>query len=150
MLDDHILKAQTMHSSAYIKPFEEEMKEWEEKLISMQVRAVDNLLPWLLVCNDFVTGYTGRVAPLPGVVAVPGAHLQLGGHHEADAGGGEEVQQGGPHLEEHHGQDGGRPEGAQGHGAAEHARQPERGQRSLGSHHEGTQRLSGEEKALLS
>ena len=38
MLDDHILKAQTMHSSAYIKPFEEEMKEWEDKLISMQVR----------------------------------------------------------------------------------------------------------------
>ena len=37
MLDDHILKAQTMHSSAYIKPFEEEMKEWEDKLISMQV-----------------------------------------------------------------------------------------------------------------
>ena len=36
MLDDHILKAQTMHSSAYIKPFEEEMKEWEDKLISMQ------------------------------------------------------------------------------------------------------------------
>ena len=39
MLDDHILKAQTMHSSAYIKPFEEEMKEWEDKLISMQVEA---------------------------------------------------------------------------------------------------------------
>ena len=38
MLDDHILKAQTMHSSAYIKPFEEEMKEWEDKLISMQVK----------------------------------------------------------------------------------------------------------------
>ena len=37
MLDDHILKAQTMHSSAYIKPFEEEMKTWEDKLISMQV-----------------------------------------------------------------------------------------------------------------
>ena len=33
MLDDHILKAQTMHSSAYIKPFEEEMRDWEEKLI---------------------------------------------------------------------------------------------------------------------
>ena len=40
MLDDHILKAQTMHSSAYIKPFEEEMKEWEDKLISMQVTLV--------------------------------------------------------------------------------------------------------------
>ena len=43
MLDDHILKAQTMHSSAYIKPFEEEMKEWEDKLISMQ----DILDAWL-------------------------------------------------------------------------------------------------------
>ena len=43
MLDDHILKAQTMHSSAYIKPFEEEMKSWEDKLISMQ----DILDAWL-------------------------------------------------------------------------------------------------------
>ena len=43
MLDDHILKAQTMHSSAYIKPFEEEMKLWEDKLISMQ----DILDAWL-------------------------------------------------------------------------------------------------------
>jgi len=41
MLDDHILKAQTMHSSAYIKPFEEEMKDWEDKLISMQVFKFD-------------------------------------------------------------------------------------------------------------
>lgn len=36
MLDDHILKAQTMHGSVYIKPFEEEMDEWEKKLILMQ------------------------------------------------------------------------------------------------------------------
>ena len=43
MLDDHILKAQTMHSSAYIKPFEEEMKAWEDKLLSMQ----DILDAWL-------------------------------------------------------------------------------------------------------
>ena len=42
MLDDHILKAQTMHSSAYIKPFEEEMKLWEDKLISMQVTITDS------------------------------------------------------------------------------------------------------------
>jgi len=44
MLDDHILKAQTMHSSAYIKPFEEEMREWEEKLLSMQART-DHMKP---------------------------------------------------------------------------------------------------------
>jgi len=36
MLDDHILKAQTMHGSVYIKPFEEEMDTWEKKLILMQ------------------------------------------------------------------------------------------------------------------
>lgn len=36
MLDDHILKAQTMHGSVYIKPFEEEMDAWEKKLILMQ------------------------------------------------------------------------------------------------------------------
>jgi hypothetical protein len=46
MLDDHILKAQTMHSSAYIKPFEEEMKEWEDKLISMQVMFATISLGW--------------------------------------------------------------------------------------------------------
>ncbi|VVC42221.1 Dynein heavy chain, coiled coil stalk,P-loop containing nucleoside triphosphate hydrolase,Dynein heavy [Cinara cedri] len=36
MLDDHILKAQTMHGSVYIKPFEVEMDTWERKLILMQ------------------------------------------------------------------------------------------------------------------
>lgn len=36
MLDDHILKAQTMHGSVYIKPFEAEMDTWEKKLILMQ------------------------------------------------------------------------------------------------------------------
>lgn len=45
MLDDHILKAQTMRGSPYIKPFEAEMQAWEEKLISMQ----DILEQWLIV-----------------------------------------------------------------------------------------------------
>jgi dynein heavy chain len=45
MLDDHILKAQTMHSSPYVKAFETEMQKWEDKLISMQ----DILDTWLNV-----------------------------------------------------------------------------------------------------
>lgn len=36
MLDDNILKAQTMRGSPYVKAFEEEMTQWEEKLISIQ------------------------------------------------------------------------------------------------------------------
>jgi len=45
MLDDHILKAQTMRGSPYVKAFEQEMQNWEDKLISMQ----DILDAWLLV-----------------------------------------------------------------------------------------------------
>ena len=37
LLDDHIVKAQTMRGSPYVKPFEAEMRAWEEKLVRMQV-----------------------------------------------------------------------------------------------------------------
>ncbi|XP_050297987.1 dynein axonemal heavy chain 3 [Anthonomus grandis grandis] len=43
MMDDHILKAQTMRGSPYVKAFEAAMQSWEEKLISMQ----DILEQWL-------------------------------------------------------------------------------------------------------
>ncbi|XP_034243583.1 dynein heavy chain 3, axonemal isoform X2 [Thrips palmi] len=43
LLDDHILKAQTMRGSPYVKAFEADMVAWEEKLISMQ----DILDAWL-------------------------------------------------------------------------------------------------------
>jgi len=45
LLDDHILKAQTMRGSPYVKAFEQEMMAWEEKLISMQ----DILDAWITV-----------------------------------------------------------------------------------------------------
>jgi dynein heavy chain len=45
MLDDNILKAQTMRGSPYVKAFESEMQAWETKLISMQ----DILDAWLEV-----------------------------------------------------------------------------------------------------
>ena len=40
---DEFILCRTYCSSAYIKPFEEEMKEWEDKLLSMQ----DILDAWL-------------------------------------------------------------------------------------------------------
>lgn len=43
MLDDHILKAQTMRGSPFVKAFEAEMIAWEEKLVLMQ----DILEQWL-------------------------------------------------------------------------------------------------------
>lgn len=49
MLDDHILKAQTMRGSPYVKAFEDEMQTWESKLISMQ----DIIDSWLSVSLQF-------------------------------------------------------------------------------------------------
>lgn len=52
-LDDHILKAQTMRGSPFIKAIEEEMTKWEDKLISMQ----DIIDAWMLVRSELFIIY---------------------------------------------------------------------------------------------
>lgn len=45
LVDDHILRSQTMHASAYIAPLEPLLQSWEEQLVGIQ----DTMDVWMKV-----------------------------------------------------------------------------------------------------
>jgi hypothetical protein len=90
LMDDHLLKAQTMRGSPYVKAFETEMQEWEHKLISMQ----DILEAWLMVRVGVLYFRVVIFGEVSRYLDVFGTHLQLGGHHETDAHRSQELQTG--------------------------------------------------------
>lgn len=90
LLDDHIVTMQSFSFSPFKKTFEDSINSWDKRLKMTQVHtythterfkqhhAVSCVVALLCYCRVLVLAErAGRVADMPALLALPGAHLQL-------------------------------------------------------------------------